>query len=144
MTKTNIDKDLIKTLASLLHENGLTEIEYDSEGVKVRVASSNAAVCPPSVVVNTPAIKEECIVKDKDEGEAVKSPMVGVVYVAPEPDAAPYIREGETVKKGQTLFLIEAMKTFNAVRAPRAGVIKQILVKDSQPVEYDEPLVILE
>jgi len=142
MTKTNIDKDLIKTLASLLHENGLTEIEYDSEGVKVRVASSNATVCPPSVVVNASTVKDDISIKDM--GEAVKSPMVGVVYVAPEPDAAPYIREGETVKKGQTLFLIEAMKTFNAVRAPRAGIVKQILVKDSQPVEYDEPLLILE
>ncbi len=142
MTKTSIDKNLINTLAALLHENGLTEIEYDAGGVKVRVSSSNATVCPPSVVVNNSAVKEDCSVKDT--GEAVKSPMVGVVYCAPEPDAAPYIKEGDTVKKGQTLFLIEAMKTFNAVRAPRAGVIKQILVKDSQPVEYDEPLVILE
>ncbi len=151
MAKTNIDKELINTLASLLHENNLSEIEYDAEGVRLRVACaplnagiSFAAPVSAPVVANEAKAVESSASPVVPEENIVKSPMVGVVYISPEPGASPYVKIGDTVKEGQTLFLIEAMKTFNAVKAPHAGKIAKVIVQDAQPVEFGEPMLILE
>ena len=147
--KTDINKELVNTLAELLHKNNLTEIEYDANGVRLKVVSAYpSSVVPPhikEVVVKAPekAIEPKNEVK-KNPDSVVKSPMVGVIYIASEPGASPYVKVGDTVKKGQILFLIEAMKTFNAVRAHKAGKVGDILIQNAQPVEFDEPLLILE
>ena len=145
--KTNIDKELINTLAELLHKNNLTEIEYDAGGVRLKVVSEHSSLkqAPSPIlsqaVVKAPEVKPEV---KKNDNNIVKSPMVGVVYKAPEPGASPYVKIGDTVKEGQTLFLVEAMKTFNAVRAHKAGKVADIMIQDGQPVEFAEPLLILE
>lgn len=151
MAKTNIDKELITTLATLLHENNLSEIEYDAEGVRLRVACTpvNAGIAFPApqvsaVAANDAKTAEKPAAPAVAEENIVKSPMVGVVYIAPEPGASPYVKIGDTVKEGQTLFLVEAMKTFNAVKAPHAGKVAKIIVQDAQPIEFGEPMLILE
>ena len=156
MTGFTIDDDAIRKLASLLDETDLTEIEVADGERKLRVArqpaivSAGAGVAPPPPPV-APAISASVAAPVSGGGEdvashpgTVKSPMVGVVYLAPEPGAGAFITLGATVTEGQTLMLIEAMKTFNPVRAPKAGKITQLLVTDGMPVEYDEPLVVIE
>lgn len=148
MTKTSIDSEAIRQLATLLGETGLNEIEYETESLRIRVAKGAAvahvaaapAVAAAPVAAAAPAAPADAA---KHPG-AVKAPMVGVVYMSPEPGAAAFITVGATVTEGQTLLLIEAMKTFNPVKAPRSGKIAAILVDDSQPVEYGEPLVVIE
>ena len=148
MTKTSIDSDAIRQLATLLGETGLNEIEYETESLRIRVAKGAAvahvaaapAAAAAPVAVAAPAAPADAA---KHPG-AVKAPMVGVVYMSPEPGAAAFITVGASVTEGQTLLLIEAMKTFNPVKAPRSGKIAAILVDDSQPVEYGEPLVVIE
>ena len=156
MSKSTYDTSLVEDLAKLINEHALSEIEYDTEGLRLRVtrvpsggfavtAPVAAAVQPapaaqPAAPAAAPAAKADAEIK----GEAIKSPMVGVVYTAPEPGAASYVSVGDTVSADQTLFLVEAMKTFNPVKAPRAGKVLQILVGDHDPVEYDQPLLILE
>ena len=146
---------LVEDLAKLLNEHNLAEIEYDTEGLRLRVtrvpaasaimtAAPVAAGVPaavPNVTVPAPAAEKK---QPDEKGEAVKSPMVGVVYTSPEPNSAPYVSVGDMVSADQTLFLVEAMKTFNPVKAPRSGKVVQILVSDRSPVEYDQPLLILE
>ena len=146
---------LVEDLAKLINEHNLAEIEYDTEGLRLRVTRvpTQGFMPPPPVFTQAvpvaetaaapaPAAAEKAAPEIK--GEAVKSPMVGVVYTSPEPDAAPYVSVGDTVSADQTLFLVEAMKTFNPVKAPRSGKVVQILVSDRSPVEYDQPLLILE
>lgn len=148
MTKTSIDSEAIRQLATLLGETGLNEIEYETESLRIRVAKGAAvahvaaapAVAAAPVAAAAPAAPADAA---KHPG-AVKAPMVGVVYMSSEPGAAAFITVGATVTEGQTLLLIEAMKTFNPVKAPRSGKIAAILVDDSQPVEYGEPLVVIE
>lgn len=155
MSKSTYDTSLVKDLAKLINEHELAEIEYDTEGLRLRVTrvpSGGFAVTAPVAAAQpapaavqpaapaAPAAKADAEIK----GEAIKSPMVGVVYTAPEPGAASYVSVGDTVSADQTLFLVEAMKTFNPVKAPRAGKVLQILVGDHDPVEYDQPLLILE
>lgn len=148
MTKTSIDSEAIRQLATLLGETGLNEIEYETESLRIRVAKGAAvahvaaapAVAAAPVAAAAPAAPADAA---KHPG-AVKAPMVGVVYMSPEPGSAAFITVGATVTEGQTLLLIEAMKTFNPVKAPRSGKIAAILVDDSQPVEYGEPLVVIE
>ena len=151
MSKTDIS--LAESLAKLLNDQNLAEIEYDTEGLRLRVVRTAATAFAPAPVampapVAAPAAAAPAAnaapAAEEVKGEAVKSPMVGVIYASPEPNAAPYVSVGDTVAADQTLFLVEAMKTFNPVKAPRAGKVVKILVTDRTPVEYGEPLLILE
>jgi acetyl-CoA carboxylase biotin carboxyl carrier protein len=146
---TSDDSALIRELALLLDETSLTEIEIERAGLRVRVARnvSIAASVPSSLqpAATLPATAAAADVADmaKHPG-VVPSPMVGTVYWASEPGAKPFIEVGSKVTVGQTLLIIEAMKTMNQIPSPRAGTVTQILVEDGQPVEFGEPLVIIE
>ncbi|MBY0511241.1 MAG: acetyl-CoA carboxylase biotin carboxyl carrier protein [Rhodospirillaceae bacterium] len=145
---TQIDNELVRQLAGVLNETGLTEIEYEAGGLRIRVArqvtaAASAPVYMPSGGGEAPAASAKPADPASHPG-TVKSPMVGVAYLLPEPGAAPFIKLGDTVAEGQTLALIEAMKTFNPVKAPHGGKIIKILVESGSPVEYGEPLVIIE
>ena len=139
-----IDEDAIRAAAKLLDELGLTEIEYAKGDERVRVARAGteiiASVRPAPAIDAAPAAASNA----GDHPGVVKSPMVGTVYLSPEPGAPAFIKAGDTVTEGQTLLLIEAMKTYNPVRAPRSGTVKRILVSDGTPVEFGEPLLIIE
>ncbi len=143
------DSALIRELALLLDETSLTEIEIERAGLRVRVARniSIAASLPasPQPAISAPAVAAPVAVADvaKHPG-AVPSPMVGTAYWASEPGAKPFVEVGSRVSVGQTLLIIEAMKTMNQIPSPRAGTVTQILVEDGQPVEFGEPLVIIE
>jgi acetyl-CoA carboxylase biotin carboxyl carrier protein len=146
----NPDSKTIRELAEILNEANLTEIEVEVEGMRLRVAradqvtlvSAPTAAAPVPPAAAAPTAPEPA--SPNSLAGAVKSPMVGTVYVAPDPNAPPFIKEGDTVSAGQTLFIIEAMKTMNPVAAPKAGKVKSILVHNAQPVEFDETLVIIE
>ena len=157
------DSQVIKDLAELLNATGLTEIEIESGGMRIKVARSGGQAttayvpAPPPVEtpVATPAEAQATTEAAASSGSAptedpashpgaVKSPMVGTAYLSPEPGAAAFIKVGDTVSEGQTLLIVEAMKTMNPIIAPRAGKITQIIVQNEQPVEFDQPLVIIE
>ena len=157
------DSQVIKDLAELLNATGLTEIEIESGGMRIKVARSGGqattAYVPAPPPIETPvaapaeaqattgatASSEPAPAEDPaTHPGAVKSPMVGTAYLSPEPDAAAFIKVGDTVSEGQTLLIVEAMKTMNPITAPRAGKITQIIVQNEQPVEFDQPLVIIE
>ncbi|KZC99769.1 MULTISPECIES: acetyl-CoA carboxylase biotin carboxyl carrier protein subunit [unclassified Thalassospira] len=144
MSKFNIDNDAIRQLAELLDDTNLTEIEVAAGDNRIRVARQGTmvAAAPAAPAASAPAVAAPS--DAASHPGAVKSPMVGVVYFAPEPGAAPFISIGASITEGQTLMLIEAMKTFNPIRAPKSGKITQIIANDGHPVEYDEPLVIIE
>jgi acetyl-CoA carboxylase biotin carboxyl carrier protein len=151
----NDDSAIIRELALLLDETSLTEIEIEREGLRVRVArnitvaaSVPAAYAPAPVaasaaVAATAAAPAAALDFAKHPG-AVPSPMVGTAYWSPEPGAKPFVEVGMKVSAGQTLLIIEAMKTMNQIPSPRAGTVTQILVEDGQPVEFGEPLMIIE
>ena len=150
LPKPLVDRELIKDLSALLDETGLTEIEIEQEGTRVRVARGMMASATPAVAIAplhtlaapvTPSL--EALDPAKHPGLVV-SPMVGTAYGAPEPGAKPFIEVGSKVKAGDTLLIIEAMKTMNQIPAPRGGTVIQILFEDGQPVEFGEPLVIIE
>ena len=147
---TRISKDdsaLIRELALLLDETSLTEIEIERAGLRVRVARNTtiAASLPANFAQAAAATAGEAPSADLSQHPgAVPSPMVGTAYWAPEPGAKPFIEVGAKVSVGQTLLIIEAMKTMNQIPSPRAGTVTQILVEDGQPVEFGEPLVIIE
>ena len=137
-------KDTIKELSELLKETGLAEIDYEKDGVRLHVVgprtdAPSAPMTTPAVVI--PAAKEEVPEKPKNQ---VLSPIVGVVYLSPSPNAPTFVKEGDSVKQGQTLCMVEAMKTFNPVTAQQAGVIKKVLVESGAPVEYNQPLFEME
>ena len=146
------DGALIRELALLLDETNLTEIEVERAGLRVRVARniSVAAAMPAGSYAPAPAaipVAAPAAIAAADAGKhpgAVPSPMVGTVYWASEPGARPFVEVGSKVALGQTLVIIEAMKTMNQIPAPRAGTVTQILVEDGSPVEYGEPLVVIE
>jgi acetyl-CoA carboxylase biotin carboxyl carrier protein len=150
-TKTGDESALIRELAALLDETNLTEIEIERTGLRVRIARnvSIAAAIPTSYAPAAPAPAASAAAPaaatdlSKHPG-MVPSPMVGTVYWAPEPGAKPFIEVGTKVSAGQTLLIVEAMKTMNQIPSPRAGTITQILVEDGQPVEFGEPLVVIE
>ena len=148
--KSIVDHDLIHELTRLLDETGLTEIEIEQDGRRVRVARGAKATAAPAAVrveVAPSQVTAEAAVKPIDPSKhpgVVISPMVGTAYAAPEPGAKPFIDVSSTVKAGDTLLIIEAMKTMNQIPAPRAGTVIQILFEDGQPVEFGEPLVIIE
>jgi acetyl-CoA carboxylase biotin carboxyl carrier protein len=152
-----LDKGLIRDLAQLLNETGLTEIEIEKDDLKVRVArhaaapAAYAAPAPaaapsagPSSAPGAPAATAPAGPDPANHPGCVKSPMVGTAYRAPEPGAPSFIEIGTRVTQGQTLLIIEAMKTMNHIPAPRSGVVKEILIENGQPVEFGEPLVIIE
>jgi acetyl-CoA carboxylase biotin carboxyl carrier protein len=142
-----VDRDLVLELTKLLDETGLTEIEIEQDGQRVRVAR-NAAAAPAAARPAAPeAPAPQPIAAPPDPAKhpgVVISPMVGTAYAAPEPGAKPFIEIGAHVKAGDTLLVVEAMKTMNQIPAPRAGTVIQILFEDGQPVEFGEPLVIIE
>lgn len=156
-SKTMIDQDFIRQLALLLNETDLTEIEVEQDSARIRVARTPAVVtqtaqvaaAPAPVVAapvsapGEPAVAAAAPVADSSGGDAVRSPMVGTAYLAAEPGSPPYIKVGDTVSEGQTLLIVEAMKTMNQIPATKSGVVQEILVSDKQPVEYGEPLVII-
>ncbi len=152
--KTVLDKALIRELAELLSETGLSEIEIERNDTRVRVARNIAApaapqapvpVAPPQASGTTAPKADTAAGGDLSRHPgAVLSPMVGTAFRAPEPGAKPYVDVGDRVTEGQTLLIVEAMKTMNQIPAPRAGTIVRIMVEDTQPVEYGEPLMIIE
>ena len=136
------DTALVKALADILDEAGLAELEYETADLSVRLSRvSGAAPVAPVAAVATPAADTADAASHPG---AVTSPMVGTVYVAPEPDAPSFIEVGGTVKKGQTLLIVEAMKVMNPITAPADGTVKQIFVQNAQPVEFGEVLVVIE
>jgi acetyl-CoA carboxylase biotin carboxyl carrier protein len=147
--KSMIDPDLIRELARLLDETGLTEIEFERDGERVRVRRqfkpAPAAPAAPPIAAERPAGGNEGRQPDPASHPGlVTSPMVGTAYVGSEPGARPFVEVGSRVSAGETLLIIEAMKTMNQIPAPRSGTVVQILVEDGQPVEFGEPLMIIE
>ena len=152
-TSSKSETKLVKELADILDASGLAEIEYETEAVSIRLsrvtgAMPVATVAPPvAAPAAAPAaapVAEAPSANPASHPGAVTSPMVGTVYTSPEPDAPAFISEGDTVKAGQTLFIVEAMKVMNPITAPKAGKISTILVQNAQPVEFGEALVIVE
>jgi acetyl-CoA carboxylase biotin carboxyl carrier protein len=145
--KSAIDADLIRELAKLLEETGLTEIEFERGGERVRVArrarrpAGAAAAAQPAPAR---AAAENGPIDFTSHPGLVTSPMVGTAYLGPEPGARAYVEIGSRVVAGETLVIVEAMKTMNQIPAPRAGIVTQILIEDGQPVEFGEPLMIVE
>jgi acetyl-CoA carboxylase biotin carboxyl carrier protein len=156
MTRLPVDADAIRALADILVETGLTEIEIAEGDSRIRVARAPATIqatsfAPAAVMAAAapaaalPAAPEPSGMTDFTQHPgAVKSPMVGVVYLSPEPGSAPFVVAGQTVAAGQTLLLIEAMKTFNQIKAPRAGTVSRILANTGIPVEYGEVLMVID
>jgi acetyl-CoA carboxylase biotin carboxyl carrier protein len=159
MSRVLFDPEAIRTLAAILSETGLTEIEIADKDSRIRVARTPAPVAAPvsvqpsagpaaatSAEVGTAASAAGLSPPDEEAAHpgAVLSPMVGIVYLAPEPGSPPFVTAGQTVTSGQTLLLIEAMKTFNQIKAPKSGTVARILVASGTPVEYGEVLIILE
>jgi acetyl-CoA carboxylase biotin carboxyl carrier protein len=151
-TSSLVDHDLLLELNKLLNETGLTEIEIEQDGKRIRVSKGAVAVAAPAAparaaVASVPQPVAESVSAPMDPAKhpgVVASPMVGTAYGAAEPGAKPFIDIGSHVKAGETLLIIEAMKTMNQIPAPRAGTVKQILFEDGKPVEFGEPLVIIE
>ena len=153
-----IDASLIRSLADILNDTDLTEIEVERDELRIRVAreihaapaaiqyaAAPAAVAAPAAAAAAPvSMPSDPATIVARAGEEVKSPMVGTAYLQPSPEAAPFVQPGDKVKKGQTLLIVEAMKTMNPIQAPRDGVVAEILVGDAQPVEFGEALVLLE
>ncbi|HEX3400042.1 MAG TPA: acetyl-CoA carboxylase biotin carboxyl carrier protein subunit [Acetobacteraceae bacterium] len=147
MTRIPFDPDAIRALAAVLNETGLTEIEIAEKDSRIRVvrAAPQATLAAAPIAAASPAPAAVAAVPDETTHPgAVTSPMVGVVYLSPEPGSPPFVTIGQSVVAGQTLLLIEAMKTFNQIRAPKAGTVARIMVTNSTPVEYGETLLILE
>lgn len=151
MAKFEIDEDAVRKLAALLEDTGMAEIEYESGGQRVRLARGGAvatmayapAAQPGAASVDAAAAAGGGGDDSKHPG-AVLSPMVGTAYLASQPGSPPFVKLGDSVTAGQTLLIIEAMKTFNPIRAPRSGKVVKINVGDGQPVEFGEPLMIVE
>jgi len=148
-----VDTALVKKLAEMLDENDLTEIEVEDNGRRIVVkrkisfapAPSAAPAAPAGAAPPAPAPADPSAeTNPADHPGAIKSPMVGTVFLAGEPGAPPFVTAGAKVKEGDTLLIIEAMKVMNPITAPRSGTVKQVLVQDAQPVEYEQPLAIIE
>jgi acetyl-CoA carboxylase biotin carboxyl carrier protein len=153
--ESSVDARLVRELADVLNETGLTEIEVERGDLRVRITKS---LPPAPMAVAAPVITgpqayapsapgaappAAAAAPSVPAGEVVKSPMVGTVYMQPQPGASPFVRVGDRVDEGQTLLLLEAMKTMNPIPAPRSGVLVEFLVADGQPVEYGEPLLVI-
>jgi acetyl-CoA carboxylase biotin carboxyl carrier protein len=145
--KMRVDSALLRELAEMLSANDLTEIEVEDGDRKIKVRREGApmmayAPAPPAAPATAAAPAAEAAPAAAPV-DAVKSPMVGTVFLSPEPGAAPFIAAGQAVKQGDTLMIIEAMKVMNPITAPKAGTVQQVLVSDAQPVEFDQPLVVI-
>lgn len=152
MSKSNhdIDQNLIRDLAALLKETDLTEIEIEQKDVRIRVARQvsvvapvSAAPAPAAPAAGAAPASAAKAASDKPAAGTVTSPMVGTAYRAPEPGADPFVEVGSAVREGQTVMIVEAMKTMNPITAPKSGTVKEILVEDGQPVEFGEPLLVI-
>ncbi|MBC7135022.1 acetyl-CoA carboxylase biotin carboxyl carrier protein [Oceanibaculum nanhaiense] len=147
--KEKIDAAMIREMAALLDETGLGEIEYETDEVRIRVAKPGA---PMTSVMAAPALAASAPVAASPAPAApagdlpgtVPSPMVGTAYLTPEPGAEPFVRQGDVVRKGQTIAIVEAMKVMNPIPAPRDGTVTKIMISNGQPVEFGEPLMVLE
>ena len=151
----NIDAALVRELAELLGETGLTEIEVEDGERRIRVARGGVAMMPPATSfappaapaqtppAGAPAVAETGASAPAADVDAVKSPMVGTAYLSADPESAPFVSVGAAVKAGDTLLIVEAMKVMNPITAPAAGTVKAILVDNAQPVEYDQPLIVI-
>ena len=158
MPPFDVDADMIRRLAGLIEETGLTEIEYDDGRRRIRVARTPApngpaiiaaptpvAGAPSAAAVDTPRVAEPAAAPvGAGHPGAVTAPMVGTVYLQPSPNSPAFVRVGDRVKKGDTLLIIEAMKVMNQIQAPRDGVVREVLVANGAPVEYGQALMILE
>ncbi|MEF0939087.1 acetyl-CoA carboxylase biotin carboxyl carrier protein [Rhizobium sp. BR 362] len=154
--KLGIDQALIRDLANILNETDLTEIEVEQEDLRIRVSRAGttqyvqAPIAAPAYAAAAPAAAASAVAAAAPAGKArnpdnvVSAPMVGTVYMAPAPGAAHFIEIGASVKEGQTLLIIEAMKTMNQIPAPKSGIVTEILIQDGRPVEYGEALVVIE
>lgn len=148
--KNDIDEELVKNLTRLLEENNLTEIEYGRDGWHIRVGRGGGVTVSESRRVSLDADTSPGAAPGPDASSAadnpnaVTSPMVGVVFTGPDSDSPPFVKPGDEVTEGQTLLLIEAMKVFNPITAPKSGRVTEILVANGAPVEFGEPLLILE
>jgi|TARA_R110002126_G_scaffold222550_4_gene367679 acetyl-CoA carboxylase biotin carboxyl carrier protein len=141
----DIDSKLVRKLAALLEETGLGELEYATDDWRIRVA--RPAVQQVASVAAAPVsapIAPSADAAPADIAGAVNSPMVGTAYLGPDPDSAPFVSVGTRVTEGQTLMIIEAMKVMNPIPAPRAGTVKDILVQNGQPIEFGQPLIVIE
>ncbi|WP_374304491.1 acetyl-CoA carboxylase biotin carboxyl carrier protein [Ferrovibrio sp.] len=149
---SRIDQQMIRDLADLLNETGLTEIEWNEGALKVRVtkggtvmaAAPMPAYAPAPAVSGGAAAPSAAASDDANHPGAVKSPMVGTVYVAPEPGAAAFVKVGDSVNAGQTVLIVEAMKTMNPITAPKGGRVARILIENQQPVEFGQVLLVIE
>ncbi|MEE1877564.1 acetyl-CoA carboxylase biotin carboxyl carrier protein [Altererythrobacter litoralis] len=146
----NVDTKLVRELAELLNETGLTEIEVEDNDRKIRVARGGTVAmaapmaAPVAASASAPAAAAPAAEPAAEvHADALKSPMVGTAYLAPEPGAANFIKVGDSVKQGDTLLIVEAMKVMNPITANKAGTIKAILIENGQPVEFDQPLVVI-
>ncbi len=158
--RVKIDPRMVRKLADILDETGLSEIEVEVGDMRIRVARTTVAAAPaPAPTVHAlpapaaapqpsaraiAAAEADAAEAAAPQGEAIKSPMVGTVYRSPQPGADAFIKPGDKVKAGQTLLIIEAMKTMNPIPSPRDGTVLEILVNDAEPVEFGEPLVVLD
>jgi acetyl-CoA carboxylase biotin carboxyl carrier protein len=151
--KTGIDKELIRDLANILNDTDLSEIEVEQDDLRIRVSRNIPAAtvyaapvaAPAHAAVPAPlAAPAAAAAPARNPANTVSSPMVGTVYLSPAPGARPFIEVGATVKEGQTLLIVEAMKTMNQIPATKSGTVTEIIVSDSQPVEYGEALVVIE
>jgi acetyl-CoA carboxylase biotin carboxyl carrier protein len=145
MAKFDVDEDLVRRLAALLEETGLTEIEYETGTQRIRVTRGGAvmATVAPAAAVPTAAATSAASAAEGPPPGAVTSPMVGTAYAAAEPGGDPFVKVGDRVAKGQTLLIIEAMKVMNTIPAPHAGTVTNILFADGRPVEYGEVLMVV-
>ncbi len=147
MADMKVAKKTIKELSKLLGEHNLSEIEMEQDGVRIRVSRSGPPVAPraaPEEAASATATAKPAKYDPCTHPGCLKSPMVGTVFVAPEPGADAFVTAGDAVKKGQTLLIVEAMKVMNPITAHVDGKIKEILITDAQPVEYGEPLLVIE
>ncbi|MQB02671.1 acetyl-CoA carboxylase biotin carboxyl carrier protein [Agrobacterium tumefaciens] len=157
--KQGIDKELIRELANILNDTDLSEIEVEQEDLRIRVSRAAPpttvyaaaptgyaapAPAPAAAAVAAPAAPAVATAPARNPANTVTSPMVGTVYLSPAPGARPFVEVGATVKEGQTILIVEAMKTMNQIPAPKSGKVVEIVVNDSQPVEYGEALVVIE
>lgn len=150
--KSEVDQQLVRDLAAILDETNLTEIEVEQDDMRIRVSRQSGgqvvatAAAPVPQPTDAPPVESVAAAAPaaNSPSNAVPSPMVGTAYISPAPDAKPFIEVGDDVREGQTLLIIEAMKTMNQIPSPRSGKVTQILFEDSQPVEYGEPLVVIE
>lgn len=147
--QVKIDTEAVRALAELLRETDLTEIEYQENSTRIKVLRAVRQAVVPVAPVQAPAQTASAEKEEKKDDWAghpgiISAQMVGTVYLAPGPGADPFVTVGSRIEEGQTLFIIEAMKVMNMIKAPKSGTVKHIFVKDAQPIEYGDPIVVID